>query len=86
MNSKMFKPSLISSVLCILLVAMQLGGVEARKSYHVKDQIRTGTIRVHQPRVRNTECEWCFFKDRNNDFCVTCDINWKLESKSSNVF
>ena len=47
MNSKMFKPSLLKSVLCILFVAMQLGDLAARKTYHVKDQIRTGTIRVH---------------------------------------
>ena len=28
------------------------------------------------------DCQWCFFKDKNNDFCVIGDLNWKVQAKT----
>ena len=60
-----------------------LSPVHARKSYLVKEGIVDGRINVHQPRVRAFDCSWCFFKDTNNELCVSADANWKLEQKTS---
>jgi hypothetical protein len=32
------------------------------------------------------DCTWCFFKDKNNDFCVSGDVNWKLQSKTTQSY
>ena len=65
-------------MLAICALAAILSIVDARKSYIVKERILTGEITVSQPRVMAYDCTWCFFKDKNNDFCVSGDINWKL--------
>jgi hypothetical protein len=63
-------------------LVMTLNVALARKTYIVKDKVNSGSIVVSQPRVRTYDCSWCFFKDANNDFCVSGDINWKLSSKT----
>jgi len=70
----------------LLAFIMVMAGVEARKSYHVKEMIRAGTIKVHSPRVMASDCKWCYFKDANNDFCIEGDLNWKVESKTEQEY
>jgi hypothetical protein len=53
--------------------------ISCRKSYILKEQIEAGELKVHQPRVRTTKVEWCFFKQDKNDWCMTGDETWKLE-------
>ena len=65
-------------MLAIMALAVILPNIDARKSYVVKERIISGEIVVSQPRVMAYDCTWCFFKDKNNDFCVSGDINWKL--------
>lgn len=52
--------------------------VDARKTYIVKDQMKQGKIQVFSPKVNAYDCEWCFLKDKNNQFCVSADVDWKL--------
>jgi len=64
---------LIVSLICLIELAT------CRKSYIIKEKIETGEIRVHQPRVRTTKVEWCWFKEDNNDWCMNGDETWKVE-------
>ena len=57
--------------------------VDARKTFAVKEGIANGNMMVHSPRVMAYDCMWCFFKDKNNNFCVSGDLNWKVASSSS---
>jgi hypothetical protein len=66
----------------LLFSVLLMETVDARKSYMIKERIEKGTIKVNSPRVMAYDCQWCFFKDANNDFCVLGDLNWKLEAKT----
>lgn len=67
----------------LLVIATVLSAADARKSYLVKDQINRGHLDVFSPRVMANDCQWCFFKDKNNEWCILGDLNWKVESKTS---
>ena len=73
------KHSSIEFVLSLLILAST---VMARKSYIVKEHISEGRIEVTHPRVRAYDCEWCFFKDANNEFCISGNVDWKIETKT----
>ena len=51
---------------------------DARKTYLVKDQIRSGEIEVYQPRVQATDAEWCVFKEAGGDnyWCIEAAQRW----------
>lgn len=65
-----------SSILLSLLVLIQI--VDGRKSYIIKEKINSGELRVQSPRVMAFDCEWCFFKDSNNDYCIQGSSDWKV--------
>ena len=69
---------ILLQIFCILSVFYDSGGVDARKTYIVKERINKGDIVVHQPRVQATDIQFCLFKDSNNDWCIDMDENWKL--------
>lgn len=75
--------SKITKIALALLAIVTLNSIEARKTFAVKESIANGQLIVHSPRVMAYDCMWCFFKDKNNNFCVSGDLNWKLESKTS---
>ena len=62
----------------LVQILMVLAMVDARKTYIVKDQIEQGRIQVFSPKVNAYDCEWCFMKDKNNQFCISGDVDWKL--------
>ena len=66
----------------LLLSIVAITVVDARKTYIVKERIEAGVIKVASPRVMAYDCQWCFFKDANNDFCILGDLNWKLDMKT----
>jgi hypothetical protein len=72
----------IRTILCALTL-LALETVTARKSYIIKEKINSGDLIVSNPRVMAYDCSWCFFKDKNNDFCVSGDLNWKLQAKTA---
>lgn len=57
-------------------------GLQARKTYKIKDMIGTGELQVHAPKVMANDVMWCFLKDDNNDYCIEADLNWKVEYKT----
>jgi hypothetical protein len=58
--------------------------IDARKSFVIKEKIVSGEIKVASPRVQAYDCQWCFFKDKNNDWCILLDLNWRLDSANEN--
>jgi len=79
-------PGQLGSLLkCLFIIYFTLSSVESRKSYIVKQKIEDGDIKVGHPRVRAYDCEWCFFKDANNDFCISGNVDWKIESKTTKI-
>lgn len=74
--------SQFTCLVCALLAIVTLT-VDARKTFAVKEGIANGNMMVHSPRVMAYDCMWCFFKDKNNNFCISGDLNWKVESTSS---
>ena len=75
----------------ILLSLFLIQIVEGRKSYIIKEQINSGALKVQSPRVMAFDCEWCFFKDSNNDYCIQGSTDWivgvehKIDSSDSTV-
>jgi hypothetical protein len=61
------------SLFCLINLAY------GRKSYIIKEKIESGELKVHQPRVKETAVEWCFFNEENNDWCMNGDETWKIE-------
>ena len=79
------KHTSIGLVLSLITLAVLVPVTEARKSYLVKEHISDGRIEVTHPRVRSYDCEWCFFKDTNNHFCLSGNVDWKIETKTSRL-
>ena len=77
-QSKSIIGSKMLYLLCILIVFIA-NISECRKSYIIKEKIVNGDLKVRQPRVKATISEWCWFKDANNDWCVTGEQEIKAE-------
>lgn len=56
-------------------------GTEARKSYHIKEMLNSGQLKVFSPKVGADSANWCLFKDANNQFCLGAEMNIKWEMK-----
>lgn len=73
-------------LMCLLVMISLMLSAEARKTYEIKDRIRSGHIKVLRPRVMAYDAEWCMFKDDNNKWCITADQDWKLSLNNEYVY
>ena len=74
------------SRLVLLLSVMAFTSVTARKSYYVKEALLSNDLNVHSPKVKASDCKWCFLEDGNNEFCFEGDLTWTVESKTEQEF
>lgn len=69
---------LVTFAIMLVMFCSQITYTDARKSYIVKEKIQKGELKVHSPRVRATDVQFCFFKDTNNQWCVDMDEDWTV--------
>lgn len=77
---------LVAFTIALLVLCSQMQFAEGRKSYIVKERIKSGDLKVHRPRVHSSEAQFCMFKDDNNDWCVDMDESWTLSLNHEYVY
>jgi hypothetical protein len=75
---------MVNLLLVSLMLLIQV--ITCRKSYIIKEKIESGEMKVMQPRVQTTLVQWCWFKEDNNDWCMTGDETWKIEYVNDYVY